>query len=328
MKENEINSINNLIKTEALIEQHLHGGFGIDFSVCSAKDFITFSQEILKFGVCGYFPTLATDTIENLKRQIQEIKKACKMQNNSTEPMAMILGVHIEACFLNPLKKGIHDKSLLLKPSIENFKQLEDEIIKIVTLAPELDVNQELCKYLKSKNIRVSAGHTIATNLEAVDQVTHLYNAMGSFTHKEKSTVTSALTNDDISVELIADLKHVEEDVLKITFKTKSPKQIILISDALPITHSENKQMTFCNKEIFMKNGKAVDETGTMAGSTMFVSEIIKQLVNNNLLDFQTAIKMATENINYINKPCAEIYWDKELNISKIIINNKTIEFK
>ena len=67
-------SIDNLFETEALIEQHLHGGFGIDFSNCNSEDFIEFSKRIIKFGVCGYFPTLATDTIENLKRQIQQIK--------------------------------------------------------------------------------------------------------------------------------------------------------------------------------------------------------------------------------------------------------------
>ena len=100
-----LQSVDNLIETEALVEQHIHGGFGIDFSLCKADDFIEFSKKILKYGVCAFFPTLATDTVENLQKQISEIKKAMQLQENSLEPLAKILGVHLEACFLIPVKK-------------------------------------------------------------------------------------------------------------------------------------------------------------------------------------------------------------------------------
>lgn len=105
MFEETINSVDNLIETDALIEQHLHGGFGIDFSICEIEDFIKFSKEILKYGVCGFFPTLVTDSIDNLKKQIFKIKEAQKLQMTLTESSAKILGVHLEACFLNPEKK-------------------------------------------------------------------------------------------------------------------------------------------------------------------------------------------------------------------------------
>ena len=182
--------------------------------------------------------------------------------------------------FYKSCKKGIHDENQLIKPSIENYSKLEDEAIKIVTLAPELDENNELCKYLKSKGVRVSAGHCLATDLSHVDQVTHLYNAMGNFSHREHSTAVSALAKDEIATELIADFKHVQKDVLKITFRIKPLSKIILISDALPITHSEKESMEFCNKTVFMKNGKAVDEKRNHCRqSTTFVADIIKGLV-------------------------------------------------
>lgn len=327
MYEETQNSVDNLIETKALIEQHLHGGFGVDFAATDTDGFIEFSKKILKFGVCGFFPTLATDTVENLRTQICEIKKAQEIQKKSNERMAKILGCHLEACFLNPTKKGIHDETLFLKPSIENYKLIEDEIIKIVTLAPELDEGYELCKYLKSMGVRVSAGHCIGADLSAVEQVTHLYNAMGIFSHKEPSTVVSALSNDDVFVELIADGKHVQEDVLKITFRTKPMNKIILISDALPITHSEKESMVFCGKTVFMKNGKAVDEQGTMAGSTAFVSDIIKRTVNNGLLDLKTAVSMASSNINFIPDIDAQIYWDNDLNISAMNFEGNIITF-
>ena len=315
------NSIDNLKETNALIEQHIHGGFGIDFAKCNAREYLEFSKKIIKYGVCAFFPTLATDTVDNLKRQIEEIKSAIKLQESEAEPMAKILGIHLEACFINPAKKGIHDENQLLKPSIENYSKLEDEAIKIVTLAPELDENNELCKYLKSKGVRVSAGHCLATDLSHVDQVTHLYNAMGSFSHREPSTAVSALAKDEIAAELIADFKHVQKDVLKITFRTKPLSKIILISDALPITHSEKESMEFCNKTVFMKNGKAVDEKGTIAGSTTFVADIIKGLVQEKLVDLETAVSMASSNISYVSKQNSKIYWDENYNVCAINLN-------
>ena len=315
------NSIDNLKETNALIEQHIHGGFGIDFAKCKAREYLVFSKKIIQYGVCAFFPTLATDTVENLKRQIEEIKSAIKLQESEAEPMAKILGIHLEACFINPAKKGIHDENQLLKPSIENYSKLEDEAIKIVTLAPELDENNELCKYLKSKGVRVSAGHCLATDLSHVDQVTHLYNAMGNFSHREPSTAVSALAKDEIAAELIADFKHVQKDVLKITFRTKPLSKIILISDALPITHSEKESMEFCNKTVFMKNGKAVDEKGTIAGSTTFVADIIKGLVQEKLVDLETAVSMASSNISYVSKQDSKIYWDENYNVCAINLN-------
>ena len=313
--------LDNLTETNALIEQHIHGGFGIDFAKCSAADFIVFSKRIIRYGVCAFFPTLATNSTDNLKRQIAEIKKAIKMQKSDNDSMAVIAGVHLEACFINPAKKGIHDEKQLLTPSIENYAQLEDDIIKIVTLAPELDTNNDLCKYLKSRGVRVSAGHCISSDLSNVDQVTHLYNAMGEFSHRNTSTTVAALANDRIAVELIADFKHVQKDVLKITFRIKPLSKIILISDALPITHSNIESMEFCSKTVFMQDGKAVDASGTMAGSTTFVADIIKGLVQDKLLDLETAVSMASTNITYINNQNSKVYWDKNYNIQAINLN-------
>lgn len=309
---NEIDNIQtNLIETNALIEEHIHGGFGFDFLSCSAEDIVEFARKITEYGVCGFFPTLATDSIEKLRQQISEIKRA-KTILPDCAGYADILGIHLEACFLNPEKKGIHNEKQLIKPTVENYKLIEDDFIKIVTLAPELDERFELCNYLASNGVKVSAGHCIGSDLSAVSQVTHLFNAMGSFNHKVPSTVVSALSDDRIAVEIIADFMHVLPDIVKLVFRIKPFDKIILISDALPIAHSSLASIDFCGKTVFLKDNKAVDANGTMAGSTMFVYDIIKQLVQNGFCDLQTAVKMASSNILQIDK---KIYWDEHLNI-------------
>ena len=92
------------------IEQHFHGCFGINFNTCTQSEVLFLAHKIKDYGIGGIFPTLVTDTVENLKRQINIIKKAAEAEASDS---AKILGIHLEAVFLNPQKKGIHNKELL-----------------------------------------------------------------------------------------------------------------------------------------------------------------------------------------------------------------------
>ena len=147
-----------LRQSNLMIEQHFHGAFGVDFSVCSVDEVLVLAKKLLQHGIGGFFPTLVTDTIENVRRQIEVFKQA---QARITDDMAELLGVHIEGIFLNPAKKGIHDERQFLDVTVENYKKIEDPLIKIVTLAPELDKNAELRKYLISKGVKVQVSGVV-----------------------------------------------------------------------------------------------------------------------------------------------------------------------
>lgn len=260
-----------MIKTKPLIEQHFHGAFGVDFNTATIDEVLALSQEMYKLGVGGIFPTLVTDSIENIKHQISVIKAAAKKQDAQ---MARILGVHLEGIFLNPKKKGIHNEKHFLMPTPENFQQIEDEIIKIVTLAPELDLG--LINYLRESNVKIQAGHCVGGDLSECDAVTHLFNAMGEINHRETKTSLAALINDNIYTEIIADGLHVSDDILELVFRIKPLDKIILISDCLPITKSDMTEAIFADEEIFYDGEKAISKTGTLAGSTKLLPEIIK----------------------------------------------------
>ncbi len=292
------------MKTKLLIEQHFHGCFGIDFNTASVDDVLYLSKEILKYGIGGIFPTIVTDSVENTKRAISVIKEA---SNRQTPDMAKILGIHLEGIFLNPEKKGIHNPEHFLKPTVENFKLIEDDFIKIVTLAPELD--EGLIEYLNQKGIKVQAGHCTGGNLTGCTGVTHLFNAMSGITHRGSSTALSALIND-VYTEIIADGIHVSDDALKLVFKTKD--KVILISDCLPCTKSDIKEFTFADEKVYYDGTKATSKEGTIAGSTALLPDIIKRLAKQNLF-----------NPEYINNPYkyhnidldGYVEWDEEWNI-------------
>ena len=215
------------MKTPLLIEQHFHGCYGVDFNTAGVEEVLEVCQKLLKEGIGFIFPTLVTDSVENTKRQIRVIKEASARQ---TKDMAKICGIHLEGIFLNPEKKGIHDEKYFLSPTVENFKLLEDDFIKIVTLAPEL-CETELFEYLHHKGIKIQAGHCMGGNLNRCDGVTHMFNAMSGISHRGSSTALSALINDNIYTEIIADGVNVSDDELNLLFKSKNLYKNLLISD-------------------------------------------------------------------------------------------------
>ena len=122
--------------TDGIVEQHIHGAFGFDFMNCSVDDICCVSEMLLENGVTAFFPTVMTDSLEKIKERIEVIKEA---KNKQKVKSAQIVGIHLEGPFINPEKAGIHEKKYILPLNVDLFKELEDEIIKIVTLAPELD---------------------------------------------------------------------------------------------------------------------------------------------------------------------------------------------
>lgn len=308
-------------KSNLLVEQHFHGAFGVDFSICEPDEILILAKRLLNHGIGGFYPTLVTDKIENVKRQIERIKTA---KSKQTPEMADILGIHIEGIFINPDKKGIHDQNLFLTPTIENYKLIEnitgEDFIKIVTLAPELDENAELSKYLKQKGVKVQAGHCTGSDLADCAGVTHLFNAMSGINHRESSTALSALVNDDIYTEIIADGIHLSEDILELVFKSKPEKKVILVSDSLPLAGSDLKEMDFAGSDIFYDGKKATSKEGTIAGSTAFLDEIIRNLALKSSENFEKYAKMASDNLyeyhNITLKGC--VYWDEDFNITAV----------
>lgn len=347
------------MQTKLIIEQHFHGCFGIDFNKASVDDVLYLSKEILKYGIGGIFPTLVTDSVENIKKATAVIKEASQKQ---TSDMAKILGIHLEGIFINPEKKGIHNPKHFLAPTIENYKLVEDDFIKIVTLAPEMinspcpvvgegrGVNvlpeKNLISYLRSKNIKVQAGHCVGGDLTGCTGVTHLFNAMSGVAHRGETTALSALVDDNIYTEIIGDGIHVSDKALELVFKSKPFDKIILISDSLPCTNyphplREGKQLlasdrdvgagcyefTFADEKVYYDGIKATSKEGTIAGSTTMIPKIIKRLMNTifctSTLSTTDREKMLFQLVlnpySYHNIDLGgSIEWDEDFNIAKV----------
>lgn len=319
-----------MIESKPLVEQHFHGGYGINFNTFkNCDDIIYLAQKLYKASILYFFPTLCTDSFDNLNRQISLLNKV-KKKLESIQYTSQIIGIHLEGPFINPLKRGIHDPNLIQNLTIENFDKLNYENVKIVTLSPELDRSGNFLSYLKNKGIKVQAGHTMSLQLDQnIDGITHTFNAMPDLNHKSSNITTKSLINMDIYNEIIPDGKHVNLDILKIFFSVKSKSMVILISDALPISYSQKETMTFCNKKIFLdENNCAVDKQGILAGSTLFLNDMIKIVNGFQILELKDILKMASENIFQYHdiSPREIIVFDNCLNPIGIKFEDKFIE--
>ncbi len=253
------------VLTPGLIDQHIHGGYGCDFNTADVDTITEFLMQLPKHGITTVCPTVMTAPLENIKKQVQKIKQA---KNNLPAGAAKIVGINLEGPFINPDYKGAHSKDYIFPLTIENYRKIEDEEIKIITIAPELDKNKELTGYLQDKNIIISAGHSCAENLYGLKHVTHLFNAMPPLRHRTPGLIGSSLVDDDVFVEVIADHNHLHPDIIKLIIRTKPSDKVIFVSDCLSF---EDK---------VKKDDAAVSGQGNLIGSLILLDSVIRKNLN------------------------------------------------
>ncbi len=251
------------IITPGLIDQHIHGGYECDFNTANPEAIVSFLAQLPKHGTTAVCPTIMTDTPENIRAQIEKIKQAKAQAPGNA---AKIIGINLEGPFINPEYKGAHSREYILPPTIENYRQIEDEEIKIVTISPEFDENGELAGYLEKKGVIVSIGHSNAQNLSGLSHVTHIFNAMPPLHHRNPGIVGHALVNDGVYVEVIADHNHLHPEAVRLILRSKPGSKVIFISDCLAP-----------GKKTLKKGDAAVNKQGNLIGSLVFLDGVIRK---------------------------------------------------
>ncbi len=328
------------------IDLQINGGLGLAFPDLEIGD-LPKLQEISNFlwqnGIDGYLPTIVTTSIEKIERSLSVIA-AYLTQENSTIPTAKILGVHLEGPFLAYEKRGAHPAEYLLPLTVDKVKQVLGEytsLVKIITLAPELDDTGEAISYLNSQNIIVSLGHSLATAQQAktafrqgASMVTHSFNAMPSLHHRQPGLLGAAIVNPKVMCGLIADGNHVCPEMIDIFLKASNYSQgVFLVSDGLAPIGLSDGVYPWDTRTIQVTNGTARLKDGTLAGTTLPLLVGVKNLVEWGICPTEDAdsfpgafaIAMATESprkaiglsSNLIGQPANLLrwHWDKNQNL-------------
>lgn len=289
--------------TTGLVDTHIHGAFDCCFNDFEEESLRKLLLQLPKHGVTSILATVMTASDFEIKTAISKLKNIAMSPQKGA---CKIEGIHLEGPYLAKKFAGVHPLDHLKMPSLEHYKKIEDDFIKVVTLAPELDKNKQLTNYLKSKGVIVSGGHSEASPdaMKDIYQVTHLFNAMLPVNHRTPSITSDALFRDDVTVEVIGDGVHIDTETLKLIFKIKKLDKIILISDALPIAGSKEIKGRFAEQDIIIRNGKALNSNGTIAGSIKLLNEIGEKLIKEKLITFDSFIQYASTNpINNYHLP-------------------------
>ncbi|MEN9871833.1 MAG: hypothetical protein RLZZ171_2825 [Cyanobacteriota bacterium] len=287
------------------IDLQINGALGLAFPDLVITDLPKLEQ-ICDFlwqqGVDGFLPTIVTTAVDKIQRSLATIAQFMATQDKTNT--AQVLGVHLEGPFLNYQKRGAHPEQYLLPLTIENIQKVLGEysqIVKVITLAPELDSSNTAISYLRNQNIIVSLGHSLATASQAQEafsqgalMVTHAFNAMPSLHHRQPGLLGTAIVNPNVYCGLIADGNHVCPTMLEIILKASNYEQgIFLVSDALsPIGLAEGVY-PWDERQITVTQGTARLADGTLSGTTMPLLVGVENLVKWGCTP-EKAIAMAT----------------------------------
>ena len=290
------------------IDLQINGGLGLAFPDLELEN-IEKLEQICSFlwqqGVDEFLPTIVTTSITKIQRSLSVIADFMTRQKEH-QLTAKILGVHLEGPFLNYQKRGAHPAEYLLPLTLETVEQVlgnYSEIVKIITLAPELDSSGEAISYLHSLGIIVSLGHSLATSQQTkaafnrgASMVTHAFNAMPSLHHRQPGLLGEAIINNNVFCGLIADGNHVCPTMLKILLKASDYERgIFLVSDALAPIGLADGIYPWDKRTIEVSKGTAKLADGTLAGTTLPLLFGVKNLVEWGICSLESAISMATE---------------------------------
>ncbi|MGK7896618.1 MAG: N-acetylglucosamine-6-phosphate deacetylase [Xenococcus sp. (in: cyanobacteria)] len=290
------------------IDLQINGALGLAFPDLESQD-LTKLETICNFlwqqGVDGFCPTVVTTSIDKIQRSLSVLEEFMRHQTSAIAT-AKILGVHLEGPFLNYEKRGAHPPEHLLELNISNLKKVlgkYQSIIKIITLAPELDPTGETISYLKDQGIIISLGHSLATQSQAqtafdlgASMVTHAFNAMPSLHHRQPGLLAAAITNPQVFSGLIADGNHVCPSMMQILLKASDyDRGIFLVSDALAPLGLTDGDYPWDNRIITITKGTARLDNGTLAGTTLPLLVGVQNLVKWGICSPEKAIAMATK---------------------------------
>ena len=296
----EVYRYDNCFLSPGLVDMHMHGGFGVDVTYSNTKEILDLSKNLPTTGVTSYMPSVTTDSFKQMRKAIRNIVDAAKKLNYGSK----ILGIHLEGPYLNPIKAGAQPREHIRNPSLEEFKKFYDEsggMLSRITIAPEIKDGIEFIKDVtKEFEVKVSLGHTNATYDQALEAfkagatiITHLYNGMRSYHHREPGIVGAALTERKVYVEMIADLVHLHPATLMMTMRCKGPSRIMLVTDSISGTALGDGSYRLGSQMIIIRGGVARLRNGTLAGSTLTMIRAVKNIVKIGE-PLRDAIRMST----------------------------------
>ncbi len=282
------------------VDVHIHGSFRQD-TMLGEEAVRIMSRNLAKQGVGAFCPTTMSASPEDTRSAVHGVRAVMARQEKNG---ARVLGAHMEAPFLQEERAGAQLKEYFTDPDWDRFVWQADghpEAVRLITLAPERTGAEAFVRRATEAGVRVSVGHTSADS-ETVhraadwgaDHVTHTFNAQTPIHHRKPGVPGAALTDDRYYCEMICDGIHLHPDVIRLIVRCKGPKRAVAITDALEAAGMGDGEYTLGGQTVYVKNGEARLEDGTLAGSVLTMKNTLMNLIHRFGIPPETACAVCT----------------------------------
>lgn len=293
------------------VDVHIHGCVGADTCDADAEGIAKMCAHLVTNGVTSFCPTTMTVSPEEINKSLMTVKGCMEQPPKG----AAIMGVNMEGPYLSIHNKGAQSGKYIRELDINEFKNIYEAcggIIKIVDVAPECGGAEDFIQEA-SKLCTVSIAHTKADYGCAkhafdlgITHATHLFNAMPGFSHREPGVVGAVFDDERVRAEIICDGFHIHPAVLRTTFRILGKERALIVSDSMRSAGQPDGISELGGQTVYVKNGQARLEDGTIAGSTTNLHQEVKNLVEYGV-PFLDVIQAATLN------PAREIHEEKNI---------------
>ena len=317
------------------VDIHTHGAVGADFCDASADAIEKMATYLLSQGVTSFLgTTMALAAVDLLK--VCEVAKPFVGWHNPNQ--ATLQGINMEGPFFNVEKRGAQNPRYIIAPDITLYQEMNKasgDGIKTMAIAPEI-LGGLTCIKEVSKECTVSLAHSTANYQTAMEgfkagatHVTHLFNGMPPFNHREPSIVGAAL-DAKAYVEVICDGMHLHPSVIRAVFRLFDEDKVCLISDAMSACGMADGRYKLGGQEVTVQGNAATIENGSLAGSVTSLLGGFRKAISLGI-PLEKALKAVTINpaksvqIDQLvgtitaGKYADLLLLDKQLQIEKII---------
>ena len=291
--------------TPGLVDIHTHGALGHTFNEPTAEAFAIITAENARRGVTSLLATLAAAPLPDLCRCLE----FCRRWMAEAHDSAQIAGAHLESPYISAAQRGALDPQNIRTPDDGSVDLLLEhhDVLRIFVLAPELPGALDLVARLARLGIVPAAGHSSARDEQVLDamraglrHVTHIWSAMSSTIRegpwRKPGLLEAALVFDGLTVEMIADNKHLPPTLMKLAYKCIGADRLCVISDATSgagLPEGARFRMGGMEYEVHDGVGMMFDRS-CFAGSTTLVNQMVFILVNVVGIPLVEAVRIAS----------------------------------
>ena len=283
-----------------LVDIQVNGFAGVDFLAADLEQYAVAGSALARSGVQAFQTTLITAPLEVTQDALATAAKAQAAFADDETAVPRVLGVHLEGPFLSPARPGTHPPGLLRAPDVGLARRLlAAGPVTQITLAPELPGALQVIDEAVRAGTLVAIGHSDADAAAAhaafdhgARLVTHLFDAMHPFTHRDPGLVGAALTREGILLGLIADPSHLSTEAIRLAFAA-APGRVVLVTDALAAAGCPDGNYRLGQVDFQVHQGVAHRADGTLVGSTLTLIDAVRNAHAAGIA-LHTAVNAAT----------------------------------